>query len=166
MVNYIRIIWNSTINSTSWNFSLLLCKYYVFCLNRCDAPKKFRAYSFFCVYCLYNFSLQCTSRHCIYSQIAADFTRRAGIWCELLQSINGRKISHLLLIIRGERYEVLGLILKGKRAPVRKQNSWLRDIQNWCAFQHAGIFFCWHFCQRANKNHRTNNECYYFTHKN
>lgn len=61
---------------------------------------------------------------------------------ELLLTIKKRKTSYLGHVIRGEKYEVLQLILQGKiegrRGIGRKQYSWLRNIRNWTGLRTVG----------------------------
>ncbi|CAG9839938.1 unnamed protein product, partial [Diabrotica balteata] len=54
---------------------------------------------------------------------------------ELLKTVKHRKVSYLGHIVRGSRYKILQLILKGKiegrRSVGRKQVSWLKNIREW-----------------------------------
>ena len=61
-----------------------------------------------------------------------DVLKRSNTQRELLNTVKCRKISYLGHILRGSKYRLLQLILKGKiegrRGPGRKQQSWLRNI--------------------------------------
>lgn len=74
-----------------------------------------------------------------------EVLRRAGVERELLTTIKQRKTSYLGHILRGNKYDILRLILMGKiegrRGPDRKQHSWLRDIRNWCGVRNVGEIF-------------------------
>ena len=63
----------------------------------------------------------------------ATVLQRAGVHRELLTIIKVRKVSYLGHVLRGERYELLHLIIKGKiegrRGVGRRQISWLRNIR-------------------------------------
>lgn len=60
---------------------------------------------------------------------------------ELLNIIKCRKIGYLGHVLRGEKYRLLHLILKGRivgRYGIgRKQLSWLRNIRKWTGIQGA-----------------------------
>ncbi|KAK9879106.1 hypothetical protein WA026_003946 [Henosepilachna vigintioctopunctata] len=74
-----------------------------------------------------------------------EVLRRAGVERVLLKNIKQRKISYLGHILRGNKYEILRLILVGKiegrRGPGRKRHSWLCDIKNWCGVKNVGDIF-------------------------
>lgn len=63
---------------------------------------------------------------------------------ELLTTIKERKLEYLGHIMRGERYEILRLIIEGKiegrRSVGRRQNSWLRDLRRWFVQTSIDIF--------------------------
>ena len=60
---------------------------------------------------------------------------------ELLITLKKRKLQYVL---RGEKYEILRLILEGnivgKRSIGRRQNSWLKDLRRWCGCSSADLF--------------------------
>jgi len=61
---------------------------------------------------------------------------------ELLATIKRRKTAYFGHIMRGNKYELLQLIVQGKiegrRGVGRKQLSWLRNIRNWTGIRTAG----------------------------
>lgn len=61
---------------------------------------------------------------------------------ELLTDIKRRKISYFGHVMRGQKYELLQLIvqgkIEGKRGVGRKQMSWLRNIRNWTGISNIG----------------------------
>ena len=63
---------------------------------------------------------------------------------ELLLTIKIRKTRYIGHIMRGEKYELLRLIIEGKvqgkRSIGRRQNSWLKDIQRWFGCSSLDIF--------------------------
>jgi hypothetical protein len=63
---------------------------------------------------------------------------------ELLRIIKERKMQYLGHVLRGERYELLQVILEGKvqgkRSVGRRQNSWLKDLRRWFDRSSAEIF--------------------------
>lgn len=63
---------------------------------------------------------------------------------ELLNTIKERKMQYLGHVLRGERYELLRLIIEGKvqgrRSVGRRQNSWLKDLRRWFDRSSAEIF--------------------------
>lgn len=71
--------------------------------------------------------------------------RKANKERELFRTIKRGKISYLGHILRGDRYCILQLILKGKiegrRGVGRKQMSWLRNIRDWTEIRSAGQLF-------------------------
>lgn len=71
--------------------------------------------------------------------------RRANIERQLLTTVKCRKTSYLGHILRGDKYRLLQLILKGKiegrRGIGRKQQSWLRNIRDWTGIRRAGELF-------------------------
>ena len=54
---------------------------------------------------------------------------------ELMPTIKERKTQYLGHIMRGQRYQILQLIIQGKiqgkRSVGRRKNSWLKDIRRW-----------------------------------
>lgn len=70
---------------------------------------------------------------------------RARVERELLTTIKIRKLSYLGHILRGQKYRVLQLILKGKiegrRGIGRKQASWMKNIREWTGIRNAGELF-------------------------
>lgn len=70
---------------------------------------------------------------------------RAGAVRELFQTIKIRKISYLGHVLRGDRYKILQLIMKGKiegrRGIGRKQMSWLKNIRDWTGIRSAEQLF-------------------------
>jgi len=42
--------------------------------------------------------------------------------------------------MRGEKYELLRLIIEGKRSVGRRQNSWLKDLRRWFGCTSIEIF--------------------------
>jgi len=60
---------------------------------------------------------------------------RASAVHELLITVKCRKVSYLGQILRGDRYHLLQLIMKGKiegrRGVGRRQTSWLRNLRDW-----------------------------------
>ena len=63
---------------------------------------------------------------------------------ELLLTIKKRKIQYLGHVLRGEKYEMLRVILQGKisgkRSIGRRQNSWMKDLRRWCACSTTELF--------------------------
>ena len=63
---------------------------------------------------------------------------------ELLDTMKERKVQNLGHVMRGEKYEVLRIVLegkiKGKRLIGRRQNSWLKDIRRWLGKTSNEIF--------------------------
>lgn len=74
-----------------------------------------------------------------------EVLRRARTERQLLTTIKCRKISYLGHVLRGEKYHLLQLILKGKiegkRGVGRRQMSWLRNIRQWTGVSGAGELF-------------------------
>ena len=64
---------------------------------------------------------------------------------ELFETIKIRKISYLGHVLRGNRYKILQLIMKGKvegsREIGRKQMSWLKNIRDWTGIRSAEQLF-------------------------
>lgn len=61
-------------------------------------------------------------------------------WNRLLQTVKQRKVSHLVHVLRQDRYELIQLILMGKslgrqsqgrRKVGPRKKSWLRNIRTW-----------------------------------
>lgn len=71
-----------------------------------------------------------------------DVLKRIGKTRELLKAIKKRKTAYLGHVIRGDKYNILQLILEGKiegkRGIGRKQLSWLRNIRHWTGLQTIG----------------------------
>ena len=65
----------------------------------------------------------------------SEVLRRAKTERELLRCIKVRKLSYLGHVMRGERFNLLRLIIEGKiegrRGVGRRQMSWLRNIRDW-----------------------------------
>lgn len=63
---------------------------------------------------------------------------------ELLLIVIERKAQYFDHIIRGQRYEILKLIVEGKlggkRSVGRRQNLWLKDLRRWFACSLIDIF--------------------------
>lgn len=63
---------------------------------------------------------------------------------ELLYTIKKRKIQYIGHIMRGDKYEILRLIIEGKiegkRSIGRRQNSWLKDLRRWLNCTSGDIF--------------------------
>lgn len=70
--------------------------------------------------------------------------QRMGKQKELLNTIKERKLQYLGHVMRGERYELLRLIIEGKvqgkRSVGRRQNSWLKDLRRWFDRSSAEVF--------------------------
>uniref|UniRef100_A0A6P7FHS6 Uncharacterized protein LOC114328175 n=1 Tax=Diabrotica virgifera virgifera TaxID=50390 RepID=A0A6P7FHS6_DIAVI len=70
--------------------------------------------------------------------------RRMNKYKELLRIIKERKVQYLDHVLRGERYELLQIILEdavqGDRSVGRCQNSWLKDLRRWFDRSSAEIF--------------------------
>lgn len=53
----------------------------------------------------------------------------------ILETIKKRKLGYFGHVIRGEKYEMLRLIIQGKiegkRGPGRRKNSWMKNIRQW-----------------------------------
>ena len=64
-----------------------------------------------------------------------EVLRRANSNRELFTTIKLRKISYFGHVVRGTKYVVLQLVMKGKiegrRGVGRRQHSWLRNIRDW-----------------------------------
>ncbi|XP_071581636.1 uncharacterized protein [Temnothorax nylanderi] len=75
----------------------------------------------------------------------AEVWRRAGAQRELLITVKCRKIEYLGHVLRGEKYRLLQLILKGRiegrRGIGRKWLSWLRNIRAWTGVRSAEELF-------------------------
>ena len=75
-----------------------------------------------------------------------DVLKRSNTQRELLNTVKCRKISYLDHILRGRKYRLLQLILKGKiegrRGPMRTQQSWLRNIMKWTGMRSVEELFC------------------------
>lgn len=73
-----------------------------------------------------------------------EVMQQMGKHKELLTTIKERKLQYLGHIMRGERYEILRLIMEGKiqgkRSVGRRQNSWLRDLRRWFGQTSIEIF--------------------------
>ena len=63
---------------------------------------------------------------------------------ELMSTIKERKLRYIGHLMRGDRYEILRLIIEGKiqgkRSVGRRQNSWLKDLRRWLGKTSAEIF--------------------------
>lgn len=63
---------------------------------------------------------------------------------ELMNTIKVRKTQYIGHVMRGERYELLRIIIegkiKGRRSVGRRQNSWLKDLRRWYGCSSAEIF--------------------------
>lgn len=63
---------------------------------------------------------------------------------ELLLILKRRKLQYLDYITRGEKYEILRIIMEGniegKRSIRRRRNSWLKDIRRWLGVSAASTF--------------------------
>ena len=63
---------------------------------------------------------------------------------ELMSTIKERKLTYIGHLMRGDRYEILRLIIEGKiqgkRSVGRRQNSWLKDLRRWLGKTSAEIF--------------------------
>lgn len=63
---------------------------------------------------------------------------------ELMQIVKERKTRYIGHVMRGERYELLRLIIEGKiqgkRSVGRRQNSWLKDLRRWFGCTSIDIF--------------------------
>ncbi len=63
---------------------------------------------------------------------------------ELLFTLKKRKLTYLGHVLRGEKYEILRVILEGKivgkRSVGRRQNSWTKDLRRWCACSTIELF--------------------------
>lgn len=63
---------------------------------------------------------------------------------ELMLTIKERKTRYIGHIMRGEKYELLRMIIEGKiqgkRSVGRRQNSWLKDIRRWFGCSSLDIF--------------------------
>lgn len=74
-----------------------------------------------------------------------EVLRRANTDRALITTIKCRKIAYLGHILRGEKYYLLQLIIKGKiegRHRIgRRQMSWMRNIREWTGIQRAGNLF-------------------------
>lgn len=72
----------------------------------------------------------------------AEILRRLNTERHLLHTIKIRKTTYFGHIIRGEKYQLLVLILQGKiegrRGIGRKQMSWLRNIRSWTGIRSIG----------------------------
>ncbi|XP_025996276.1 uncharacterized protein LOC113005231 [Solenopsis invicta] len=75
----------------------------------------------------------------------ADVWRRSGARRELLVTVKCKKIEYLGHVLRGEKYRLLQLILKGRiegrRGIGREKLSWLRNIRAWTGMQSAEELF-------------------------
>ena len=67
-----------------------------------------------------------------------------GKGLELLNSIKTRKLQYFGHIMRGEKYRLLQLIIqgkiKGRRGPVRRRISWLRNLRQWYGRSTTSLF--------------------------
>lgn len=74
-----------------------------------------------------------------------EVLERAHTQRELLTTIKCRKIGYLGHVLRGEKYRLLHLILKGRiegrQGIGRKQLSWLRNIRTWTGIRRAEELF-------------------------
>jgi len=65
----------------------------------------------------------------------SEVLNKLGKQRELLLTMKKRKVAYFGHVIRGQKYELLQLIvqgkIEGKRGVGRKQMSWLRNIRNW-----------------------------------
>lgn len=63
---------------------------------------------------------------------------------EILSTIKRRKLQYLGHIMRGEKYELLRVIIEGRiagrRSVGRRQNSWLKDLRRWLGCSSLDIF--------------------------
>ena len=63
---------------------------------------------------------------------------------ELLSTVKERKLQYVGHTMRGDRYEVLRLVIEGKiegrRSVGRRQNSWLKDLRRWFGRTSIEIF--------------------------
>lgn len=74
-----------------------------------------------------------------------EVLQRMGKQKELLDTtIKERKMQYLGHVLRGERYELLRLIMEGKvqgkRSVGRRENSWLKDMRRWFERSSSQIF--------------------------
>lgn len=73
-----------------------------------------------------------------------EILNRMGKNKELLLTVKERKLQYIGHIMRGERYEILRLIIEGKvegkRSVGRRQNSWLKDLRRWLGRTSTEIF--------------------------
>lgn len=73
-----------------------------------------------------------------------EVLRRMGKDKELLSTVKERKLKYVGHIMRGDRYEVLRLVIEGKiegrRSVGRRQNSWLKDLRRWFGRTSIEIF--------------------------
>ena len=76
---------------------------------------------------------------------SVTYMERSNTQRELLNSVKCRKIPYHVHILRGSKYRLLQLILKGKiegrRGLGRKQQSWLRNIREWTGKRSVGELF-------------------------
>lgn len=74
-----------------------------------------------------------------------EVLERARTQRELLTTIKCRKTGYFGHVLRGEKYRLLHLILKGRidgrRGIGRKQLSWLRNIRTWTGIRNAEELF-------------------------
>lgn len=74
----------------------------------------------------------------------AEVLERMSKSKELLDTVKERKIQYLGHVMRGEKYELLRIVLegkiKGKRSIGIRQNSWLKDIRRWLGKTSNEIF--------------------------
>lgn len=73
-----------------------------------------------------------------------EVLNRMGKPLELLLTVRERKTKYIGHVMRGEKYELLRLIIEGKiqgkRSVGRRQNSWLKDLRRWFNCTSADIF--------------------------
>lgn len=74
-----------------------------------------------------------------------EVLRRARVERQIMITVKCRKIAYLGHILRGEKYHLLQLIMKGKiegkRGVGRRQISWLRNIREWTGIRNAVDLF-------------------------
>ncbi|KAF6217287.1 hypothetical protein GE061_001641 [Apolygus lucorum] len=73
-----------------------------------------------------------------------EVLRRVGKSVELLLTVKERKTQYNGHVMRGDRYELLRLIIEGKiegrRSVGRRKNSWLKDLRRWFGFTSVEVF--------------------------
>lgn len=74
----------------------------------------------------------------------AEVLQRMNTNKELLLTLKERKIEYFGHVMRGNKYEILRLIIEGKiqgkRSVGRRKNSWLKDIRRWLGCKSIDIF--------------------------